>query len=185
MTLTRAPVEAASSVTELSSVTQMFLPVEVMAHGWSKPYLDPRMTLISVPVEAESSVTDWPLEFATQTRVPSEVMPREPLNPYLEPRMTLISVPVDAESSVTVLPRFTTQTWAPEVATAQGSSKPHPRTLTPESGLPTVPDVETREAPCEVAPTAGAGATVERARPDRHIAPTATVRRNRPRFVTH
>ncbi len=39
------------------------------------------MTLTRAPVEAESSVTELPAEFATQMWVSSEVMPREPLNP--------------------------------------------------------------------------------------------------------
>ncbi len=64
MTLTRAPVEAESSVTELSFLTQMSVLSAVMAHGSTKAYLEPRMILTRAPVEADSSVTE--LSFVTQ-----------------------------------------------------------------------------------------------------------------------
>jgi hypothetical protein len=76
MTLTRAPVKAESSVTELpaSFATQRSSPFDVIAAGLSNPYLEPLMTLTRAPVEAESSVTELPSKFATQTRVPLDVM---------------------------------------------------------------------------------------------------------------
>src|ERR1035441_3661587 len=141
------------------------------------------MTLTRSPVEADSSVTDWPFGFATQMCAPAEVMLSEPLNPYLAPRMTFTRVPVDAEISVTDLPRFATQTWVPSAVMAHGSSNPHPSTLTPESGLTDAADAETREALSHTVPAADVGASVTRVRPDTDRTPTARVRRNRPEFA--
>ena len=141
------------------------------------------MTLTRSPVEADSSVTDWPFGFATQMCAPAEVMLSEPLSPYLAPRMTFTRVPVDAEISVTDLPRFATQTWVPSAVMAHGSSNPHPSTLTPESGLTDAADAETREALSHTVPAADVGVSVTRVRPDTDRAPTATVRRNRPEFA--
>ena len=83
MTLTRAPVEAESSVTELSPsfATQMWPPCEVMADGSSKPKLALLKTLSRVPLEDESSVTELSEEFATQMWPSSEVIPESPSKP--------------------------------------------------------------------------------------------------------
>src|ERR1017187_3630450 len=118
------------------------------------------MTFTSVPVEVDSSVTDWPFGFATQ-----------------------MWVPVEAEISVTDLPRLATQTCVPSEVMAHGSSNPHPRTLTPVSGLSRVDDAETREAFSHAGPIADVGTSVTRVTPDKDSAPTATARQNRPDFT--
>jgi hypothetical protein len=67
ITLTRRPVLALSSVTEVSFATQTWVPSEAMAAGTSNLYREPEITLTRRPVLALSSVTDSPSMFATQT----------------------------------------------------------------------------------------------------------------------
>jgi len=68
MILTRFPVEAESSVTELSPSfdTQIPVPATVMPEGSSNPFLEPPMTRTRAPLRAENSVTELSDEFATQ-----------------------------------------------------------------------------------------------------------------------
>ena len=97
--------------------------------------------------------------------------------------MTLTRAPVEAESSVTELPLFATQMWAPPVVMAHGSSNPHPRTFTLESGLTGVVDGKARETLSHAPPAADASTNGARAKPDRDSAQTTTVRLKTPRFA--
>ena len=95
-----------------------------MPPGASNLYVEPEMTLTSLPVVGTSSVTEFPLAFATQTCLPSEETAKGRLNLYAAPKILFTIVPVFALSSVTAPapgPPFngvslTTQTWVPSEA---------------------------------------------------------------------
>src|ERR1700722_12164088 len=88
MTLTSAPVEALSSVTDLPPRLGIhtWVPSEYRVTASLKPWLDPVMTLTSAPVEALSSVTEFLSVLATHTSVPSEDNEAGPKNPHPKTR---------------------------------------------------------------------------------------------------
>jgi len=82
MTLTSAPVEAESSVTELPEgfVTQMWVPSEVTASGPSEPVVRAADDLDQGPGRGRE-LRDRVATVATQMWVPSDVTASGPSNP--------------------------------------------------------------------------------------------------------
>src|SRR5579863_995610 len=86
------------------SETQMWLPSNASAPGWTRLYAPPEMLRIRDPVAALSSVIELPPELATQMLVPSNASADGELRSSAAADTTCTRVPSLALISVTELP---------------------------------------------------------------------------------